>query len=87
MLAPEEFACLEEKITGGEAVSATEAVQVGGYPMVTAYAGGKQQRESTAVVPAVAAFDAQVAHGVLEIDEGGAVVSPHPVLIFCIGNP
>jgi predicted MPP superfamily phosphohydrolase len=65
-LTAEEFVELERRMLAGDGeVTESQSAQVGGYPMVTSYAGGKLQRApSDRTLPAVAAFEQQVAEAV-----------------------
>lgn len=64
-LGEEHFVELERRVLAGEEVTESQSAQVGGYPMVASYAGGKLQRSpSDRTLPAVVAFEQQVAEAV-----------------------
>ena len=64
-LSAEEFVELERRVLAGDEITDSQASQVGGYPMVAAYAGGQLQRSpSERTLPAVVAFEQQVAAAV-----------------------
>ncbi len=64
-LSAEDFVELERRVLAGDEVTEAQAGQLGGYPMVASYAGGKPQRSpSDRTLPAALAFEQQVAEAV-----------------------
>jgi 3',5'-cyclic AMP phosphodiesterase CpdA len=64
-LRAEEFVELERRVLAGDEVTDVQAAQLGAYPMVASYAGGKPQRSpSDRTLPAAVAFEQQVAEAV-----------------------